>query len=224
MSRAAGSAKAAAAKNRCAISLMHEVRIGGRVAGVDEAGRGPWAGPVVAAAVVLDPDCYPDGLNDSKVLTHERRVALRAMLEACAEIGVGVANVAEIDALNIHWATMLAMERAVTSLGKPCGHVLVDGNRLPRWTQPATAIVGGDALSLSIAAASIIAKTVRDAMMVELCDGHPGYGWRSNKGYGTPEHAAGLRAQGPTPHHRQSFSPVREWRTLEPRKFGKAGG
>ncbi|PZN95698.1 MAG: ribonuclease HII [Alphaproteobacteria bacterium] len=205
------------------MSFAHEIRIGGRVAGVDEAGRGPWAGPVVAAAVVLDPDCYPDGLNDSKQLTAERRAALRLMLQDCAEIGVGMASVAEIDSLNIHWATMLAMERAVAALPRPCGHVLVDGNLLPRWSQPATALVGGDALCLSIAAASIIAKTVRDAIMEDLCNVHPGYAWRSNKGYGTPEHAAGLRAQGPTPHHRQSFAPVREWQTLEPRRFRKSG-
>ena len=204
------------------ISFTHETRIGGRVAGVDEAGRGPWAGPVVAAAVVLDPDCYPPGLNDSKKLTPERRAALRLMLLDCAEIGIGMASVAEIDSLNIHWATMLAMERAVAALPAQCGHVLVDGNRLPRWSHPATAIVGGDALCLSIAAASIIAKTVRDAIMEALCPQHPGFGWRNNKGYGTPEHAVGLRAQGPTLHHRQSFAPVREWQSLEPRKFRKA--
>ena len=203
-------------------SFNFEHRFTGRVAGVDEAGRGPWAGPVVAAAVVLDPDCYPDGLNDSKQLTANRRAALRLALLDCAEIGVGIASVEEVDRLNIHWATMLAMERAVAALPVPCGHVLVDGNRLPRWSQPATAIVSGDALSLSIAAASIIAKTVRDAIMQDLCAGHPGYAWASNKGYGTPEHAAGLRELGPTGHHRQSFWPVREWRTLEPRTFRKA--
>ena len=117
---------------------------------------------------------------------------------------------------------MLAMERAVAALPAPCDHHLVDGNRLPRWDRAATAIVRGDALSLSIAAASIIAKTVRDAIMEELCPLSPGYAWASNKGYGTPEHAAGLRSLGPTPHHRQSFWPVREWRTLEPRAFRKA--
>lgn len=198
-------------------SLDWEARFPGRVAGVDEAGRGPWAGPVVAAAVVLDRDCYPDGLNDSKLLTAQRRAELRAMLEDCAQIGVGVASVEEIDALNIHWATMLAMERAVAALPGGCGHVLVDGNRLPRWGHAATAVVGGDALVQSIAAASIIAKTVRDAMMAGLCETYPGYGWRRNKGYGTPEHAGALAALGPTVHHRQSFWPVREWRTLVPR-------
>ena len=205
------------------LSFAHEASFAGRVAGVDEAGRGPWAGPVVAAAVVLDPDCYPDGLNDSKQLTSERRAALRAVLDDCAEIGVGIASVAEIDALNIHWATMLAMERAVAALPRACDHALVDGNRLPRWSQPATAIIGGDALCLSIAAASIIAKTVRDAIMAELCPQHPGYGWRRNKGYGTAEHAEGLRTLGPTLHHRQSFGPVRDWQRLEPRDFKKSG-
>ncbi len=203
--------------------LSREALIGGRVAGVDEAGRGPWAGPVVAAAVVLDPDRHPPGLDDSKKLTAERRAALRAELEGCAEIGIGVVSVAEIDSLNIYWATMLAMERAVAALPRPCNHVLVDGNRLPRWSHPATAIVGGDALSLSIAAASIIAKTVRDAIMAELCAAHPGYGWRRNKGYGTAEHADALRRLGPSVHHRQSFAPVRDWQQLVPRQVTKFG-
>jgi ribonuclease HII len=189
--------------------FSHETRLGGLVAGVDEAGRGPWAGPVVAAAVVLDPATCPDGLDDSKKLRRDRREALRARLEECAEIGVGMASVAEIDALNIHWATMLAMERAVAALPRPVDHVLVDGNRLPRWDRLATAIVGGDALSLSIAAASIVAKTTRDAIMAGLCTTHPGYGWQRNQGYGTAEHAAGLARLGATPHHRQSFAPVR---------------
>ena len=195
---------------------------GGRVAGVDEAGRGPWAGPVVAAAVVLDPKCIPKGLNDSKVLTHDRREALWAMIVDCAEFGVGIASVEEIDTINIHWATMLAMERAVAALPTDCDHVLVDGNKKPRWTRSTETIVSGDALCVSIAAASIIAKVTRDRMMIELAGAHDGYGWATNKGYGTPEHAAGLRERGPCVHHRQSFWPVREWRTLEPRKFGKA--
>ena len=200
-----------------------EAAFAGRVAGVDEAGRGPWAGPVVAAAVVLDPDCIPKGLNDSKVLTSERREALWTMLVECAEIGVGIASVAEIDDINIHWATMLAMERAVAALPSDCHHVLVDGNRKPRWTRSTETIVSGDALCVSIAAASIIAKVTRDRLLVDLAEAHPGYGWRTNKGYGTPEHAEGLRGLGPCAHHRQSFWPVREWRTLEPRKFRKAG-
>ena len=163
-----------------------EAAFPGRVAGVDEAGRGPWAGPVVAAAVVLDPDCIPDGLNDSKQLTPERREALWAMLIDCAEIGVGIASVEEIDTLNIHWATMLAMERAVAALPKDCAHVLVDGNRKPRWTRSTETIVSGDALCISIAAASIIAKVTRDRLMIDLAGAHDGYGWRTNKGYGTP--------------------------------------
>ncbi|QXQ07708.1 ribonuclease HII [Sphingosinicellaceae bacterium] len=193
----------------------------GRVAGVDEAGRGPWAGPVVAAAVVLDPKCIPKGLNDSKQLTHERRVELCAMLVDCAEFGVGIASVEEIDTINIHWATMLAMERAVASLPQDCHHVLIDGNRKPKWTRSCETLVSGDALCVSIAAASIIAKVTRDRMMIELAGSHDGYGWTTNKGYGTAEHAAGLRELGPNAHHRQSFWPVREWRTLEPRAFRK---
>ena len=199
-----------------------EAAFAGRVAGVDEAGRGPWAGPVVAAAVVLDPDCIPDGLNDSKQLSHERRTALLVMLVDCAEIGVGTASVAEIDEINIHWATMLAMERAVAALARDCDHVLVDGNRQPRWTRSTQTIVSGDALCVSIAAASIVAKVTRDRLMIDLAAAHDGYGWATNKGYGTPEHAAGLRGLGPCLHHRQSFWPVREWRTLEPRAFRKA--
>ncbi len=185
-----------------------EAAFPGRVAGVDEAGRGPWAGPVVAAAVVLDADCIPDGLNDSKQLTPERRDALWAALIDCAEIGVGIASVDEIDALNIHWATMLAMERAVAALPRDCAHVLVDGNRLPRWQRSAQAIVAGDALCVSIAAASVIAKVTRDRMMIALAGTHDGYGWHTNKGYGTPCHARGLAQFGVTLHHRRSFAPV----------------
>ena len=180
----------------------------GRVAGVDEAGRGPWAGPVVAAAVVLDPDCIPDGLNDSKQLTFERRAELWAMLVECAEFGVGIATVEEIDTINIHWATMLAMERAVAALAREPAHVLIDGNRRPRWQRSCETIVSGDALCVSIAAASIIAKVTRDRLMIELARAHDGYHWHTNMGYGTPEHARGLAALGVTPHHRRSFAPV----------------
>jgi len=188
--------------------LSRERARGGIVAGVDEAGRGPLAGPVVAAAVVLDPDCFPQGLNDSKVLTAARRAALLTMLRDCAEIGVGIASVAEIDELNIHWATMLAMERAVAALPRGPGHVLVDGNRQPRWSHATTTVVGGDALSLSIAAASIVAKVTRDAIMVDLHPPHPHYGWATNMGYSTREHFAGLARWGATVHHRRSFAPV----------------
>lgn len=193
---------------RRAPCLTRETAHGGIVAGVDEAGRGPLAGPVVAAAVVLDPDCYPEGLNDSKILTAARREALLRMLRDCAEIGVGIASVEEIETLNIHWATMLAMQRAVDALPRDPCHVLVDGNRAPRWTRSTATIVGGDALCLSIAAASIVAKVTRDALMADLARAHPGYGWATNMGYSTPEHFAGLRAYGATVHHRAGFAPV----------------
>ena len=188
-----------------------EAAFPGRVAGVDEAGRGPWAGPVVAAAVVLDPKCIPEGLNDSKQLTAERRAGLWQALVDCADIGVGIASVEEIDTINIHWATMLAMERAVTALKTDCAHVLVDGNRKPKWTRSTETIVSGDALCISIAAASIIAKVTRDRMMIELAERHDGYGWHTNKGYGTAEHSRALKSLGVTPHHRRSFAPVAAW-------------
>ena len=185
-----------------------ETAAGCRVAGVDEAGRGPLAGPVVAAAVVLDPRCIPDGLDDSKLLCAARREALFAVLSGCAEIGVGSACVAEIDHLNILWATMLAMQRAVAALGVAPRHVLVDGNRAPQWSFATQTVVGGDARCLSIAAASIVAKVTRDRTMVALCAAHPGYGWSANKGYATPAHHAALARLGATPQHRRSFAPV----------------
>jgi ribonuclease HII len=185
-----------------------ESRHKGPVAGVDEAGRGPLAGPVVAAAVVLDPRCIPDGIDDSKVLTAAKRAALCARLLDCAKVGVGIATVEEIDRLNIFWATMLAMHRAVDALGFVPAMVLVDGNRCPDWPHTSRAIVGGDALCLSIAAASIVAKHRRDCMMIELDALHPGYGWASNKGYSAKAHFEALRTLGPTPHHRRSFAPV----------------
>lgn len=192
--------------------LKHERRYKrlhkGPVAGVDEAGRGPLAGPVVAAAVVLDPRCIPDGIDDSKVLTAQKRAALCAQLLECAKVGVGIASVEEIDRLNIFWATMLAMHRAVDALGVVPAMVLVDGNRCPDWPHTSTAIIGGDALCLSIAAASIVAKHRRDCMMIELDALHPGYGWASNKGYSARAHFDALRTLGPTPHHRRSFAPI----------------
>ncbi|HVJ03801.1 MAG TPA: ribonuclease HII [Sphingomonas sp.] len=180
----------------------------GPVAGVDEAGRGPLAGPVVAAAVVLDPRRIPEGIDDSKVLTAARRERLCAELLACAQVGVGIASVEEIDTLNIFWASMLAMTRAVEALGFRPAFVLVDGNRCPDWDHQSHAVVGGDALCLSIAAASIVAKHKRDCMMDELDVLHPGYGWRSNKGYSAKVHQEALRVLGPTPHHRRSFGRV----------------
>jgi ribonuclease HII len=178
------------------------------LAGVDEAGCAPLAGPVVAAAVILD------GIDDSKNLPIEKREAIHARLVKCAVIGVGVASVEEIDALNIYWARMLAMTRAVEALVESGGiepaWVLVDGNACPRWTRPSKAIVAGDARCRSIAAASIIAKVTRDRLMAERARDYPGYGWETNRGYGTPEHYRGLEALGVTPLHRRSFAPVRE--------------
>lgn len=181
---------------------------GGVVAGVDEAGRGPLAGPVVAAAVILPPRRWPAGIADSKALCAARREALSAALTGCARIGVGQASVAEIDQLNIYWATMLAMRRAIAAL--PCVPtlVLVDGNADPRCGTPTRTVVGGDGVCLSIAAASIIAKVARDAVMRELATAHPEYAWLANKGYGTAAHHAALKAHGPTPHHRRSFAAV----------------
>ncbi|GLV28044.1 ribonuclease HII [Sphingobium sp. TomTYG75] len=181
----------------------------GLVAGVDEAGRGPLAGPVVAAAVILRQEDCPDGLNDSKQLTAARRAVLEVEIKARALCwGIGVASVEEIDEINILWATMLAMTRAVEALAHDCAHVLVDGNRCPKWRWASTAVVEGDAKCLSIAAASILAKEARDRMMIEAAAVHPHYGWESNKGYGSPMHLAALREHGPTPLHRRSFAPV----------------
>lgn len=180
----------------------------GPVVGVDEAGRGPLAGPVVAAAAILDRRRCPRGIDDSKKLCFEAREALAGKLRASARIGVGIAEVEEIDRLNIFWATMLAMTRAVEALGIEPGFVLVDGNALPRWRYPARAVVGGDARCKSIAAASIVAKATRDAIMRDADTRHPGYGWARNAGYATAEHRAALAERGPTPLHRRSFAPV----------------
>ena len=179
-----------------------------RVAGVDEAGRGPLAGPVVAAAVILAPDAIPEGLDDSKRLSAARRAALHARLMSCAEVGVGIASVEEIDRLNILRAAHLAMIRALSALG-PVDHALIDGNMIPQGIAcPAEAVVKGDARCLSIAAASIVAKCVRDGIMVDLAQQHPGYGWEKNAGYATAAHQSALRDLGITPHHRRSFAPV----------------
>jgi ribonuclease HII len=179
-----------------------------RVAGVDEAGRGPLAGPVVAAAVILRADDIPEGLNDSKVLTAARRAALHDRLLACAEVGVGIASVDEIDRINILRASHLAMVRALEALHPVC-HALIDGTMIPRDIAcPAEAVVKGDARCLSIAAASIVAKSVRDRIMVDLAQQHPGYGWETNAGYPTPAHRRALENLGATPHHRRSFAPV----------------
>jgi ribonuclease HII len=179
------------------------------VCGIDEAGRGPWAGPVVAAAVILDPQAIPEGLDDSKRLTPERREELFAALQAAAVIGVGRASVAEIGTMNILQASFLAMRRAVAALGHRPALALVDGDLLPPGLPcRARAVVGGDGLALSIAAASIVAKVTRDRIMVALSQQFPGYGWETNMGYGTAGHAEGLVRWGVSPHHRRSFRPV----------------
>jgi ribonuclease HII len=178
------------------------------IAGVDEAGRGPLAGPVVAAAVILC-DGGIAGLDDSKKLTARRRTELEALILARCTVGIGVASVQEIDAINILQATMLAMARAVDALGCNPHTVLVDGNRLPKWRYRAEAVIGGDAIHPCISAASIIAKEYRDRIMVAADRDFPGYGWASNKGYGCAHHMAALRDHGPTPLHRTSFAPVR---------------
>ncbi|TCS63546.1 ribonuclease HII [Varunaivibrio sulfuroxidans] len=185
-----------------------------RVCGVDEAGRGPWAGPVVAGAVVLDPLTLPGalrlGLDDSKKLTAKKRERLWAVLGEHADIGLGVATVEEIDRLNILQATFLAMRRAVEALSGEPDFALVDGNRVPELPCVARCVVKGDGRSLSIAAASIAAKVNRDAMMTELAQRHPGYGWEKNAGYGVKAHADALRRLGVTPAHRKSFAPIRK--------------
>jgi ribonuclease HII len=192
--------------------LTHEKRCLPPVAGVDEAGRGPLAGPVVAAAVVLPAKRVPRGLDDSKKLSATERARLAALIEERGIVGMGIVEADEIDTLNIYWATMKAMTLAVDqiaqTIGAAPGHVLVDGNRLPRWGYAATAIVGGDGLSLSIAAASIVAKHRRDTIMIAHAEAHPHYGWASNKGYGCAVHLAALREHGPSPLHRRSFAPV----------------
>ncbi len=177
------------------------------IVGVDEAGRGPLAGPVVAAAVVLCDDGI-DGLDDSKKLTAKRRGELEAQIKMRCRWAVGLCSVEEIDAINILQATMLAMTRAVEALEIEPSLVMVDGNRLPRWSYPAEAVVGGDAIHPCISAASIIAKEHRDRIMVAADADYPGYGWASNKGYGATVHMDALRRLGPTPLHRKSFSPV----------------
>ena len=180
-----------------------------RVAGVDEVGRGPLAGPVVAAAVVLDPACIPEGLNDSKALSARRREVLYDQILAVADVSVAHCSVEEIDEINILQASLRAMERAVAGLTLAPDFVLVDGNKIPAaFGLDAEAVVKGDARSLSISAASIVAKTWRDRLMVDLAQQHPGYGWEKNAGYGTKLHLEGLRNLGVTPHHRRSFKPI----------------
>lgn len=178
------------------------------VAGVDEAGRGPLAGPVVAAAVILPEDHGIEGLDDSKKLSAKKREILESQILEKTLYSIGLCSELEIDTLNILWATMAAMKRAVDGLSQAPKHVLVDGNRLPKWTYKAEAVIGGDAIHPCISAASIIAKEHRDRLMLAAAQQYPEYGWERNKGYGTAEHLAALRKYGPTPLHRKSFSPV----------------
>ena len=208
--------------------LRLERRARGLVCGIDEAGRGPWAGPVVAAAVILGDVFFQDrprrapelaallrdGLDDSKRLSPERREALAAALVAAVRaglvrFGIAAASASEIDRLNVLAATELAMARALAALGVAPRLAIVDGNRAPPLPCPVETIVGGDGLSLTIAAASILAKVTRDRLMVRLAARHPGYGWEHNKGYGTAAHRQALFRLGPTPHHRRTFAPVR---------------
>jgi ribonuclease HII len=180
-----------------------------RVVGTDEVGRGPLAGPVVAAAVWLDPDNIPEGLNDSKKLTAKRREALYDQIMAVADVSIGACTVEEIDTHNILRASHIAMTRAVEGLSQAADHVLVDGNMIPKeLTIRAEALVKGDSKSVSIAAASIIAKTWRDRLMVDLAAQYPGYGWEKNSGYPVKAHLEALQTLGVTPAHRRSFKPV----------------
>ena len=180
-----------------------------RIAGVDEVGRGPMAGPVTAAAVILNPDDIPAGLNDSKKLSAKAREILSARIHAAAEVSIAHASVAEIDSINILRASHLAMERAVAALDPAPDYLLIDGNMIPRGlTLPSQAIVKGDGRSVSISAASIVAKLCRDRLMEDLAQQHPGYGWETNAGYPSKSHKAALQNLGVTPHHRRSFKPV----------------
>lgn len=189
--------------------LAFENSFGEVIAGIDEAGRGPWAGPVVAAAVILNKANIPPGIHDSKKLTPAKREAVHSCIMETAQVGIGVATAEEIDSMNILQATFLAMQRAFSQLSAAPHMILVDGNRLPALPCPARAIIGGDARCPSIAAASIVAKVTRDRMMAELAREYPHYGWERNAGYGTKCHQEALARYGVTPHHRRSYKPIR---------------
>jgi ribonuclease HII len=183
---------------------------GGLVCGVDEAGRGPWAGPVSAGAVILNPDDLPAGIDDSKALTEKRRAALEPEIKARALAwGVGFASAREIEELNIIGATGLAMCRAIEAMALQPVAALVDGNYRFKLPCPIQTVVGGDGLSLSIAAASILAKTARDRVMIEMDALYPAYGFAGHKGYNAPVHSAALKLHGPCPEHRRSWGPVK---------------
>jgi ribonuclease HII len=179
----------------------------GPVCGIDEAGRGPWAGPVVAAAVILDPHAIPSGLNDSKKLTEAQREALFDPILRSARVGIGIGDVERIDRDNILAATLWAMAQALEQLGD-VALALIDGNQAPKLSCRVQTIIGGDAKSLSIAAASIVAKVTRDRMMVAHDITYPQYGFARHKGYGTAFHSLALQQHGPSPLHRKSFEPV----------------
>ena len=190
-------------------NLSYERKAGGIVAGIDEAGRGPWAGPVVAGAVILCEKKIPRGIDDSKKLTLADREFLYDKITTRCHWGVGIASVEEIDTHNILQATKLAMVRAFEALGLMPDAALVDGNQPPALPCKVHALIGGDGLSLSIGAASIIAKVTRDRMMCELARAHPGYGWERNAGYGTAQHQKALASLGLTIHHRRSYAPIK---------------
>ena len=184
-----------------------------RVAGVDEVGVGPLAGPVVAAAVIVSPDMRLRGVDDSKLLTAALREELAAKIqERALGVGIGVVDVADIDRLNIYHAALEAMRRAVEALPVPPEHIVVDARQIPNVTVPQTPLIDGDARCYSVAAASIVAKVARDRLMRALHDLYPQYGFRENMGYGTPRHLAAIDQYGPSPVHRRSFAPVRELR------------
>jgi ribonuclease HII len=190
-------------------NLSLEKSESGIVAGVDEVGRGPFAGPVVAAAVILNVNCIPHGINDSKKLSKATREKLFSKIMSSSIVGLGEATVAEIDKINVLQASLLAMRRAVIALKITPEFVLVDGNKDPELGIKTQTIVNGDAISLSIAAASIVAKVTRDRKMCAWAKDYPHYGWEKNAGYGTAEHRKGLRDFGVTPLHRRSFAPIK---------------
>lgn len=191
-------------------TVLEDARRHAPIAGIDEAGRGPWAGPVVAAAVILPDGVSIDGFDDSKKLNEAAREALFETITQAACVGVGIASVEEIDRLNILYATFLAMRKAVEALPTGPGFALVDGNKLPGLDCPAAPVVKGDGVCAPIAAASIIAKVTRDRIMADLAQTYPAYGWESNKGYGTPAHVRAIAEVGVCVHHRKSFKPIRD--------------
>jgi ribonuclease HII len=203
-------------------NFAREAALGGLVCGIDEVGRGPLAGPVVAAAVILDrqrmPTSLRTGIDDSKKLTPEEREEYAQALRCCATIALGAASVGEIDRINILRASLLAMRRAVAALPERPLAALVDGNQAPLLPCPVHTVIGGDGLSLSIAAASIVAKVARDRLMQRLALRYEGYGWTTNVGYATPEHQAAIVRLGLTPHHRLSFQPARDLFDFEARE------